>query len=93
MLARCKVCSADARQLQMEKAIEYYDEKKRWKIRGGDKELRSLGLTRNRPFPPDFRISAWAVKGAHDGEMDRLRCNSKAWRPAIIPNIQGEVGE
>lgn len=93
MLARYKVCSADAREWQMRKAIELYDDKKRIKIQRGEKELKSMGLTGNRPFPPDFAIRDWGFKGAHDGEMDRLRCNSEAWRPLLTPNLDGEVGE
>lgn len=87
MLARYHVCAAKATQLQMKAIVAAYDVKKRMVIVGGDPELRSMGLTSSRPFPPDFAIANWAGKGTEDGEADRLRCNSKASQPLIAPTV------
>jgi hypothetical protein len=94
MLARYHVCSAKATPFQMREVIEGYDAKKRLVITGGDPEMKSMALTGNRPFPPDFAIANWAVKGTVDGDMDRLRCNSNASRPLIAPTVNNtEWGE
>ena len=94
MLARYHVCSAKATPFQMREVVEGYDIKKRTVIMRGDPELRSMALTKNRPFPPDFAIANWAVKGTVDGDMDRLRCNSEASRPLIVPTVNNtEWGE
>jgi hypothetical protein len=94
MLARYHVCTAKARPFQMKEVIEGYDAKKRWKIQTGDPELKSMALTTNRPFPPDFAITNWAYKGADDGEADRLRCNANASPPLLVPTVNNtEWGE
>jgi len=94
MLARYHVCAAKATVWQMKTVIAGYDVKKRTVIARGDPELRSMALTSNRPFPPDFAIENWAGKGAEDGERDRLRCNSAASRPLIAPTVNNtEWGE
>ena len=94
MLARYHVCAAKATVWQMKTVVAGYDIKKRTVIARGDPELRSMALTSNRPFPPDFAIAGWADKGAEDGERDRLRCNSQASRPLIAPTVNGtEWGE
>lgn len=87
MLARYHVCQAKASQWQMKAIVEGYDVKKRVAIARGDTELKSMALTTNRPFPPDFAIANWAKNGAVDGEKDRLRCNSTASPPIIAPNV------
>jgi len=53
-------------------------------IATGDRDLKKVALTGNRPFPPDFAIRAWAYKGADDGETDRLKCNSKVVRSVSL---------
>jgi hypothetical protein len=86
MLARYHVCAAKASQVQMAFVIEGYDAKKRLKIGTGDPDLKSMALTPgNRPFPPDFAIRNWAYKGAVDGDVDRVRCNSNADLPTLFP--------
>ena len=87
MLARYHVGAAKATQLQMKAIILAYDVKKRMVIAGGDPEMRSMALTANRPFPPDFAVTNWAIKGTEEGETDRLRCNSKASQPLIAPTV------
>ncbi len=89
MLSRYHVCAAKASQFQMKIVIDGYDDKKRKLIVDGDKDLKGIALTGNRPFPPDFAIRKWAYKGADEGEADRLRCNSEAWRP-VIPDVNGQ---
>jgi hypothetical protein len=94
MLARYHVCAAKATVWQMKAIADAYDAKKRLAIARGDLELRSIGLTANRPFPPDFAIADWAGKGAQDGEHDRIRCNSEAPPPIIAPDVnKTEWGE
>jgi hypothetical protein len=94
MLARYHVCSAKATPFQMREVIEGYDIKKRLAISRGDPELRSMALTKNRPFPPDFAIAGWADKGTVDGDRERLRCNADASRPLIAPTVNNtEWGE
>lgn len=91
MLARFHVCSGKASKWGMDRTVDGYDEKKRGAISNGDRDLRSMALTGNRPFPPDFAIRSWAYKGAEDGEVDRLRCNPNAdvnW----IPDVNGQEG-
>jgi hypothetical protein len=89
MLARYHVCAAKAAAWQMKIVIDGYDAKKRGLIADGDKDLKGVALTGNRPFPPDFAIRNWAYKGADDGEVDRLRCNSKAIR-SVFPDVNGQ---
>ena len=89
MLARYHVCAAKAWPMQMKTIIDGYDEKKRTLIANGDRDMTSLALTGNRPFPPDFAIRQWAYKGADDGELDRMRCNSKAIR-SPVPDVNGQ---
>jgi hypothetical protein len=89
MLARYHVCAAKATPWQMKIVIDGYDEKKRGAISRGDRDLKSVAITGNRPFPPDFAIRNWAKKGATDGEADRLRCNSRASQPVAFPDIDG----
>lgn len=90
MLARYHVCAAKASQWQMKQVIDGYDVKKRWKIGTGDRNLSSMALTPgNPPFPPDFAIRNWAYKGAAEGDVDRLRCNSDADRPLLFPEVNG----
>jgi hypothetical protein len=94
MLARYHVCSAKATVGQMALVVEAYDARKRVAIAQGDPDLKSIGLTGNRPFPPDFAIRDWADKGAAEGERDRLRCNASESPPLIAPTInQTEWGE
>jgi hypothetical protein len=91
MLARYHVCAAKAAQWQMNTVIEGYDLQKRNKIASGDRDLSSMALTPgNPPFPPDFAITNWAKKGSVDGEADRLRCNSSASLPVIIPDVNNK---
>lgn len=87
MLARYHVCMAKAREWQMNWVTEGYDAQKRATIAGGDRELKSMALTANRPFPPDYAITEWAKKGSADGEADRKRCNSLADQPWIVPIV------
>ena len=55
MLARFHVCSAKAKDWQMDQVIDGYDNKKRNAIAHGDKELSSMALTPgNRPLPSGF---------------------------------------
>jgi len=89
MLSRYHVCAAKAFPWEMKTVIDGYDEKKRRLIANGDRDLKGIALTGNRPFPPDFAIRKWAYKGADDGEADRVRCNSKARRP-VFPEINGQ---
>jgi hypothetical protein len=89
MLARYHVCAAKAAAWQMKIVIDGYDAKKRGLIADGDRDLKKIALTGNRPFPPDFAIRNWANKGADDGEVDRLRCNSKAIR-SVFPDVNGQ---
>lgn len=89
MLARYHVCAAKAYAWQMKVIIDGYDDNKRRLIAGGDRDLKQIALTGNRPFPPDFAIRNWAYKGADDGEADRVKCNSKAIRP-VIPDVNGQ---
>jgi hypothetical protein len=89
MLARYHVCKAKAFAWQMKIVIDGYDAKKRGLIADGDRDLKGIALTGNRPFPPDFAINKWAKKGADDGEADRLRCNSKASR-SVFPDVNGQ---
>jgi hypothetical protein len=91
MLSRYHVCAALATQRQMKIVIEGYDAKKRIDIGSGNLNLEGAGVTANRPFPPDFAIRDWAYKGADDGEVDRLRCNSKARQPLIFSNVGGGI--
>ena len=87
MLSRFHVCDARARQWQMDLVTEGYDAKKRIAISVGDKNLKSMALTANPPFPPDFAIAGWAHKGAADGEADRKRCNADASLPLVAPTV------
>lgn len=89
MLARYHVCAANAWPHQMRVIIDGYDEKKRMLIAKGDRDMRGLALTGNRPFPPDFAIRQWAYKGIDDGERDRLRCNSSAIRSPFL-DVNGQ---
>lgn len=89
MLARYHVCAAKAYPWQMKTIIDGYDERKRGLIANGDKDLKKVALTGNRPFPPDFAIRKWGYKGADEGEADRVRCNSGASH-AILPDVNGE---
>jgi hypothetical protein len=90
MLARFHVCAGKATIMQMKTVIDGYDAKKRITINGGDKELKTMALTKdNRPFPPDFAIRGWAYQGATDGEVDRLRCNAKTSPPILFPDVDG----
>ena len=94
MLARYHVCSAKATVNQMKIVIEGYEEKKRAAISHGDPNLKSMAITANRPFPPDFAIRKWSYKGAVEGERDRLRCNADKPLPWIAPQVnQSEWGE
>jgi hypothetical protein len=94
MLARYHVCAVKAKVWQMKVVIDGYDGKKRAAIANGDPNLKSMGLTANRPFPPDFAIRNWAYKGAEEGDRDRLRCNADKSQPFIAPTInQSEWGE
>ncbi|PSJ58460.1 hypothetical protein [Kumtagia ephedrae] len=90
MLSRFHVCAGKATVSQMRTFIDGYDSKKRLAIMRGDKDLKSMALTQNRPFPPDFAIRAWAYKGASDGEADRRRCNSNTDTPYVFPDIKGD---
>ena len=89
MLSRYHVCDAKARCGQMKTVIDGYDANKRVHIATGDRDLKGVALTGNRPFPPDFAIRNWAYKGADDGEADRMRCNKDEIRP-IFPNVNGQ---
>jgi len=90
MLARYHVCAAKATPRQMNIVVEGYDAKKRFAIAHGDRDLKTIALTPdNRPFPPDFAIRNWAEKGSSDGEVDRLRCNSSASPPLLLPEVNG----
>jgi hypothetical protein len=90
MLARYHVCAAKATPRQMNIVVEGYDAKKRFAISHGDRDLKTIALTPdNRPFPPDFAIRNWARKGSSDGEVDRLRCNSSASTPLLLPDVNG----
>jgi hypothetical protein len=90
MLARFHVCAGLATVLQMKVVIESYDDRKRLAIATGDTKLNTIALTKgNPPFPPDFAIRSWAYKGATDGEVDRLRCNSSASPPIVFPDVSG----
>jgi hypothetical protein len=94
MLSRYHVCSAKATAWQMKVVVEGYDEKKRAAVARGDVNLRSMALTANRPFPPDFAVRGWSYKGAEDGERDRVRCNAGRPQPLIAPTVnQSEWGE
>ena len=94
MLTRYHVCSAKATVWQMKLVVKGYDMKKRAAISRGDVDLKSMALTANRPFPPDFAIQDWAFKGADEGERDYWRCNSATSRPWVAPTInQSEWGE
>lgn len=89
MLARYHVCAAKAWPHQMRIIIDGYDEKKRMLIAKGDRDMKGVALTGNRPFPPDFAIRRWAYKGVDDGESDRMRCNSNAIR-SPFPDVNGQ---
>jgi hypothetical protein len=89
MLARYHVCAAKAFAWQMKTIIDAYDEKKRNLIANGDRDLKGVALTGNRPFPPDFAIRKWGYKGADDGKIDRLKCNSRAIR-SPFPDVNGQ---
>jgi hypothetical protein len=90
MAARFHVCAALASQWQMKRVIDGYDAKKRLKIGMGDRDLKSMALTPgNPPFPSDFAIRNWAYKGAADGNLDGVRCNSNAHRPILFPDVNG----
>ncbi|MGI8639137.1 MAG: hypothetical protein ACR2MG_04215 [Pyrinomonadaceae bacterium] len=89
MLSRYHVCAAKSIAWQMKTVIDGYDADKRFHIATGDRELRGVAITKNRPFPPDFGIRNWAYKGADEGELDRLRCNPDEIRPPLpIVNTQ-----
>ena len=60
MLARFHVCAARATVSQMKATIVGYDARKRFAIAHGDPGLKTMALTGNRPFPPDFAIRNWA---------------------------------
>jgi len=94
MLSRSHVCTARASVWGMKQVIDEYDAKKRRAISSGDKDLKTIALTGNRPYPPDFGMRNWAYKGAQDGFMDWQRCNS-AKSPPVIPEVKGvpEGGE
>jgi hypothetical protein len=88
MLARYHVCAAQAAAWQMRVIINGYDDRKRWLIGRGDRELRAMALnSNNRPFPPDFALRQWAFRGVTDGEADRQRCNSLADVPWVMPVV------
>jgi hypothetical protein len=94
MLARYHVCAAKATATQMKIVIDAYEEKKRGAIASGDANMKSMALTANRPFPPDFAIRKWAYKGADEGDRDRLRCNADKPQPWVAPEInRSEWGE
>jgi len=89
MLARYHVCAAKAWPHAMRTVIDEYDAKKRRLIANGDRDMKGIALTGNRPFPPDFAIRQWAYKGVDDGERDRIRCNSGAIR-SPVPDVNGQ---
>lgn len=89
MLSRYHVCAAKATVWQMKTVIDGYDANKRLHIATGDRDMRSVALTGNRPFPPDFGIRNWAYRGAEEGDIDRLRCNANETRP-IFPDVNGQ---
>lgn len=94
MLCRYHVCAAKATVRQMKMVVDGYDAKKRAAIARGDVNLRTMALTTNRPFPPDFAVKKWSYNGAEDGERDRLRCNANESLPWIMPTVnQSEWGE
>jgi hypothetical protein len=89
MLCRFHVCQAMASEFQMNAIVEGYDAKKRLAIATGDTALKGVALTGNRPFPPDFAIRDWAIRGSSDGESDRKRCNPGSSAP-IFPEVNGQ---
>ncbi|MDB4980163.1 MAG: hypothetical protein JWM82_915 [Myxococcales bacterium] len=94
MLSRYHVCAAKATIGQMKIVVDGYEMKKRAAISHGDPNLRSMAITANRPFPPDYAIRKWAYKGAADGDLDRRRCNPTKSLPLVAPQInQSEWGE
>jgi hypothetical protein len=90
MLARYQVCAGKATPQQMNIVSDGYDEQKRRAIANGARDLKTIALSSgNRPFPPDFSITNWAKKGSSEGEIDRLRCNSSAPTPLLLPDVNG----
>jgi hypothetical protein len=73
----------------MKTVIDGYDADKRLRVATGDRDLRGVALTGNRPFPVDFAIRAWAYRGADEGETDRQRCNPNA-SPPLLPRVNGQ---
>jgi hypothetical protein len=70
LYARCKVCSAEVSQAQMKVMVRGYDWAKRVVPDGVMRSNRSQPTT-----PPSDEAIRWGLKGADDGEADRLRCN------------------
>ena len=79
LYARCKVCSAEYSVAQMKAMVMGYDWAKR---KLGDKLMRSNPEQPSTP-PSDASIT-WGLKGADDGEADRVRCNPKADVPRFV---------
>ena len=78
LYARCKVCSGEYSKAQMEAMVKGYDAAKRI---GFSKLLKSN--PDNPTTPPTEEAVQWGLKGAEEGERDRIACNPKATPPTF----------
>jgi len=79
LYARCKVCSGEVSQTQMRAMVRGYDWAKR---------VAPDGIMRSNPnnpttAPTEEEVS-WGLKGADDGEADRVRCNPTSDPPKLV---------
>lgn len=78
LYARCKVCSGEYSKTQMEAMVKGYNAVKRV---GFSELLRSN--PDNPTTPPSDEAIRWGLKGAEEGERDRISCNPKAIPPTF----------
>jgi hypothetical protein len=83
MFSRFLVCTATVSSTQMKALTIGYDAKKL--LSGLFGRGNSMAVTSNPVSPVSRHVTRWGLRGATDGEADRLRCNSgtsaPVWRP------------
>src|SRR5215470_1146264 len=77
LYARCKVCSAEVSHSQMKAMVHGYD----WAKRYGPDLRTNPNVPTRKPTEEEVR---WGLKGADEGEADRVRCNPASDPPKIV---------